>query len=385
MEAYLDNSATTYVFESVKEIMVQTMTADFGNPSSMHLKGVQAEKYVKTAAEIIAKQLKVDEKEIIFTSGGTESNNMALIGAALANRRRGNHVITSGIEHASVASPMKFLEEQGFRVTYLPVDEKGVVRMDALAEALDDETILVSVMHVNNEIGSVQPIKAIADLVHKKSPDILFHVDAIQGFGKYVIRPKREGIDMLSVSGHKIHGPKGTGFLYVRDKVKIKPLILGGGQQKGMRSGTENVPGIAGLGQAVAEIYQDHEKKVEKLYALKERFTAGVLAIEGATVNGPQGREGAPHIVSTSFAGIRAEVLLHALEEKGVYISSGSACSSNHNKVYSATLTGIGLKKELLDCTVRFSFSVFTTEEEIDYALEILGQIVPILRRYRRH
>lgn len=385
MEAYLDNSATTYVFDAVKDIMVQTMTEDFGNPSSMHLKGVQAEKYIKAATETIAKQLKVDEKEIVFTSGGTESNNMALIGAALANRRRGNHVITSGIEHASVANPVKFLEEQGFRVTYLPVDEYGVIRMDALEEALDEETILVSIMHVNNEIGSVQPIKAIADLVHKKSPDILFHVDAIQGFGKYVIRPKREGIDLLSVSGHKIHGPKGTGFLYVRDKVKIKPLILGGGQQKGMRSGTENVPGIAGLGKAVAEIYQDHETRVETMYALKQRFTEGVLAMEGAFVNGPKGREGAPHIVSVSFEGIRAEVLLHALEDRGVYVSSGSACSSNHNKVYSSTLTAIGMKKELLDCTVRFSFSVFTTEEEIDYALEVLRSIVPVLRRYRRH
>ena len=384
MEAYLDNSATTYVFDTVKDIMVKTMTSDFGNPSSLHSKGMQAETYVKTAAEIIARQMKVEEKEIIFTSGGTESNNMALIGGAMANRRRGNHIITSGIEHASVSNPMKFLEEQGFRVTYLPVDASGVIRMEALEEALDEETILVSVMYVNNEIGSVQPIREIAELVHRKNPEILFHVDAIQAFGKYVIRPKREGIDLLSVSGHKIHGPKGSGFLYVRDKVKIKPLILGGGQQKGMRSGTENVPAIAGLGEAVKEIYRDHETKVEKLYALKERFTEGVLAIEGTQVNGPKGRDGAPHIVSVSFAGIRAEVLLHALEEKGIYVSSGSACSSNHAKVYSATLTGIGLQPELLDCTVRFSFSVFTTEKEIDYALEVLRSLVPALRKFRR-
>jgi cysteine desulfurase len=385
MEAYLDNSATTFVFDTVKDIMVRTMTTDFGNPSSMHLKGVEAEHYVKAAKEAVAKQLKVEEKEIIFTSGGTESNNMALIGGAMANKRSGNHIITTCIEHASVSNPMKFLEEQGFRVTYLPVDENGVIRREELEKALDDDTILVSVMYVNNEVGSVQPIAEIAKLVHGKNPDILFHVDAIQAFGKYVIRPRREGIDLLSVSGHKIHGPKGSGFLYVRDKVKIKPLILGGGQQKGLRSGTENVPGIAGLGAAVTEIYRDHEAKVERLYALKERFSGGLSEIEGAVINGPKGREGAPHIVSVSFEGIRAEVMLHALEDRGIYVSSGSACSSNHNKTYSATLTGIGLRQDLLDCTVRFSFSVFTTEEEIEYALTVLRELVPMLRKYRRN
>lgn len=385
MEAYLDNSATTFVFDSVRDVMVRTMTADFGNPSSLHTKGVEAERYVKTARETIAKQLKVEEREIVFTSGGTESNNMALIGGALANRRSGNHIITTVIEHASVSGPVKFLEEQGFRVTYLPVDQRGVVRLEALAEALDPETILVSVMYVNNEIGSVQPVSEIAELVHAENPDILFHVDAIQAFGKYGIRPKREGIDLLSVSGHKIHGPKGSGFLYIRDKAKVKPLILGGGQQKGMRSGTENVPGIAGLGEAAAEVYRDHEARIETLYRLKEHFTEGLSGLEGVQVNGPKGREGAPHIVSVSFEGIRAEVMLHALEDAGVYVSSGSACSSQHNKVYSATLTGIGLARELLDCTVRFSFSIFTTKEEIDYTLEVLERLVPMLRKYRRN
>lgn len=384
MEAYLDNSATTFVFDSVRDVMVRTMTADFGNPSSLHRKGVEAERYVKTARETIARQLKAEEKEIVFTSGGTESNNMALLGAAFANRRSGNHIITTGIEHASVANPVKFLAEQGFRVTYLPVDERGVVRLEALEEALDEETILVSVMYVNNEIGSVQPVDEIAKLVHAKNPQILFHVDAIQAFGKYVIRPKREGIDLLSVSGHKIHGPKGSGFLYIRDRAKVQPLILGGDQQKGMRSGTENVPGIAGLGEAVTQVYQDHEARVETLYGLRERLVEGFSGIEGARVNGPRGREGAPHIVSVSFAEVRAEVMLHALEEKGIYVSSGSACSSQHNKTYSATLTGIGLPKELLDCTVRFSFSIFTTKEEIDYTLEVLERLVPMLRKYRR-
>lgn len=384
MEAYLDNSATTFVFDSVRDVMVRTMTEDFGNPSSLHRKGVEAERYVKMARETIARQLKAEEKEIVFTSGGTESNNMALFGAAFANQRSGNHLITTGIEHASVSNPLKFLAQQGFRVTVLPVDERGVVRLEALEEALDEETILVSVMYVNNEIGSVQPVDEIAKLVHAKNPQILFHVDAIQAFGKYVIRPEREGIDLLSVSGHKIHGPKGSGFLYIRDRAKVRPLILGGDQQKGMRSGTENVPGIAGLGEAAAQIYRDHEARVGRLYGLKERLIEGLSGIEGVRVNSPRGREGAPHIVSVSFAEVRAEVMLHALEEKGIYVSSGSACSSQHSKTYSATLTGIGLPRELLDCTLRFSFSIFTTEEEIDYTLEVLERLVPMLRNYRR-
>ena len=383
MEAYLDNSATTFVFDSVRDIMVRTMKEDFGNPSSLHVRGVEAEKYVRRATEQIAASLKCEPKEIYFTSGGTESNNLALIGCAMANRRAGNHIITTKIEHASVSNPAKFLEEQGFRVTYLPVNNKGLVDLDALKEALTDDTILVSVMYVNNEIGAVEPVAEISRLIKEKNPNILFHVDAIQAYGKFVIRPKKEGIDLLSVSGHKIHGPKGSGFLYVRDRVKIRPLILGGGQQSGMRSGTENVPAIAGLGEAVREIYTDHEKKIAELYRLRQILEEGLLAIPGTTVNGPHGTEGAPHIVSLSVEDVRAEVLLHALEDKGICVSSGSACSSNH-PVYSATLQAIGVKKSLLDCTVRFSLSIFNTEEEIRYAVDTCAQLIPMLRRYRR-
>jgi cysteine desulfurase len=382
-EVYFDNSATTRVFDSVRDVMVQAMTADYGNTSSRHTMGVEAEQYVKDAREEIAKSLRVKEKEIIFTSGGTESNNLALIGTALANRRNGNHLITTCIEHASIYNTMAFLEEQGFRVTYLPVDENGLVQMEALAQAVCADTILVSVMYVNNEIGAVEPVEEIAKLIKQKNPKTYFHVDAIQAYGKYVIRPKRQGIDLLSVSGHKIHGPKGVGFLYADEKVRIRPILFGGGQQKGMRSGTENVPGCAGLGMAVKEMYHEHEKKTDLLYGLKERLEAGLGGLDGVTIHGPGGRDSAPQIVSAGFEGVRAEVLLHALEERGIYVSSGSACSSNHPGV-SGTLKGIGVKESLLDSTLRFSFGMFNTPEDVDYCLAQLRELLPVLRKYRR-
>lgn len=384
MEAYLDNSATTCAFARVCDIMMKTMSQDYGNPSSLHTKGFHAEHYVNEAREAVARSLRVSDREIIFTSGGTESNNMALIGCAMANKRKGNHLITTVFEHASVGNTMRFLEEQGFRVTYLPVDHEGTVSLKALEEAICPETILISVMYVNNEIGSVQPIEEIARIIRCKKPDILFHVDAIQAYGKYVIRPKRQGIDLLSVSGHKIHGPKGTGFLYVRDKVKIKPIIFGGEQQHGMRSGTENVPGIAGLGEAVKEIYKDHDARIAKMYELKTLFVEQLSDLEEIVINGQPLQQGAPHIVSVSFRGVRSEVLLHALEERGIYVSAGSACSSNHPAV-SGTLKSIGVEKELLDSTLRFSFSIFTTADEIRYAADTLKELVPVLRRFKRN
>lgn len=386
-QAYLDNAATTRVFDSVRDIMMQTLEVDYGNPSSMHAKGINAEKYITNAKNIIAKNLKVDAKEIVFTSGGTESNNMALIGTALANNRTGKHIITTNIEHPSVHNPLIFLEDCGYEVTYLPVDGNGKVRMDKLEAAIRPDTILVSIMYVNNEVGAVEDIEAISKLIKFKNAITLFHVDAIQAFGKFKIFPKRLGIDLMSVSGHKIHGPKGVGFLYIRDKVKIKPIIYGGEQQKGMRSGTENVPGIAGLGKAVEEIYTNHDDKIANLYELKQYFIDEIRKLEGTTVNAvdlPTLQETAPHIVSVSFDGVRSEVLLHSLEDKGVYISSGSACASNHPGL-SGTLRAIGVKKELLDSTIRFSFSVNTTKEEIDFAIEQLSAILPVLRRYTRH
>lgn len=383
MEVYFDNSATTRCYGEVKDIVVKTMLEDYGNPSAMHTKGVEAEQYVKAAASRIARILKVTEKEILFTSGGTESNNLALIGSAMANKRAGNHIITTAVEHAAVARPVEFLKEQGFEVTILPVDEQGVVRLDALEAALREDTILVSTMYVNNEVGSVMPVEKIAALVHEKSPKALYHVDAIQAFGKFRIYPKKMGIDLLSVSGHKIHGPKGVGFLYISSRAKVQPMILGGGQQNGMRSGTDNVPGIAGLGVAAETIYTDFEEKTEHLYQLKEKMASGLAELEDVKINGMPLREGAPQILSVSFMGIRSEVLLHTLEEKGIYVSAGSACSS-HKRKASATLTAMGMPASQIECTVRISFSEENTFEEADYCLEVLKEVVPLLRRYSR-
>ena len=385
MEAYLDNSATTKCAREVVETVVKAMQDDYGNPSSKHMKGVDAEQYIKQAAATIARSLKCQEKELVFTSGGTESNNMAIIGTAMANKRRGNHVIVSSVEHSSVKEPFNFLEEQGFRVTYLPVDAQGRVSIDALREALDSETILVSVMYANNEIGTVEPIEEIGQIVKQFNPEIVYHVDAIQAYGKFKIVPKKLNIDLLSVSGHKIHGPKGIGFLYVGDRVKIRPIVFGGGQERGLRSGTENVPAIAGMGKAAEEMYQNLDTDLDRMYALKQRLADGISMMENVRINGLCGRDSAPHVLSVSFAGVRSEVLLHALEEREIYVSAGSACASNHpDTAGSATLRAIGLPKELLNSTIRFSLSVFTTEEEIDYTVQVLHELVPMLRRFTR-
>lgn len=384
MEAYFDNSATTKCSAKAVELMTKVLLEDYGNPSSLHLKGVDAEDYIKEARNRICKTMKINENELIFTSGGTESNNLAIIGAAMANKRSGKHLITTKIEHAAVGSPMKFLEEQGFTVTYLDVDKDGIISLEELEQAITLETILVSIMYVNNEIGAVEPIEEAAKIIKEKNPNTLFHVDAIQAYGKYQIYPKRMGIDMMSVSGHKIHGPKGIGFLYVKEKTKLKPIIYGGGQQKGMRSGTENVPGAAGLGQAAMEAYENFAEKQNYLYELKQAFIEGIEDFEWAHVNGKTGRDSAPHIVSVSFDNVRSEVLLHTLEDRNIFVSAGSACSSNKPAV-SATLQAIKVKKEYLDSTVRFSFSTENTMDEVDYCLEVLGEIVPVLRRYTRH
>lgn len=383
MEVYLDNSATTQCFPAVAQLMTKIMCEDYGNPSSMHRKGVQAEQYLRYAKETIARNLKCREKELLFTSGGTESDNMAIRGCAYANSRRGKHLITTRVEHPAVLQTMQSLEEEGFTVTYLPVDETGRIRISDLKNALTDDTILVSIMHTNNEVGALQPIEEAGACIKKKNEQILFHVDAVQGYGKFRILPKKMHIDLLSVSGHKIHGPKGVGFLYVDEAVKIKPILFGGGQQGGMRSGTENVPGIAGLAKATELIYEHLDADVERLYALREALADGLKGMDGVTLNGCPGREGAPHIVSASFAGVRSEVILHALEDQGIYVSAGSACSS-HKPQPSATLKAMGIPGDLLSSTIRFSLSVETTQEEIDYTLKTLQEMIPVLRKFTR-
>ncbi len=394
MEVYLDNSATTKVTEEVRDLMAKVMYEDYGNPSSMHRLGLKAEQYMKDAAAMIAGSLKVEPKEILFTSGGTEANNLALIGTAMANRRRGNHIITTRIEHPSVHQPLVHLEENGFEISFAPVDASGKLVKEKLYELIKENTILVSIMYVNNEIGAVQDIEELAKELKARKKDIILHVDAVQAFGKYRIYPKRIGIDLLSFSGHKIHGPKGIGALYVSDKVKLNPTMFGGGHQRNLRSGTENVPAIAGLGQAVSELYVNFEEKIEHLYSLKQSFLKEVSKLEGVTMNGlPMEctdtfelellKKTAPHIMSISFQGVRSEVFLHALEEKGVYVSAGSACSSHH-PTPSVTLTAIGLPKDLMDSTLRISMSDRTTKEELEYTLEQIKLILPTLKRYTR-
>ncbi len=383
MEVYFDNAATTKVLPEVKDIMIKTMEEEYGNPSSMHRKGVEAEHYLKRTREIISRQLKCEPKELIFTSGGTEANNLALIGIAMANRRAGNHIITTKIEHASVINTVLYLEEQGFRVTFLHVDANGKVDMNHLREVLDEETILVSVMAVNNEIGAVEPLEEIASEIVKYNKEhgknIVFHVDAIQAFGKRLIYPKRIGIGALSMSGHKIHGPKGSGALFVDSAVKLQPILYGGGQEKGRRSGTENTTAIAGFGKAVEVMYERLNENVTKMEAVKQKLIMGATAIEGVTDNSGE----SPHIASLSFRGVKSEVLLHALEEKGICVSAGSACASNHPAV-SGVLKAIGLDKDLLDSTLRFSFCEQNTVEEAEYTVKALEELLPNLRRFTR-
>ena len=379
----MDNSATTRCFDEAIAAVNEEMKNTYGNPSSLHMQGVKAEKLIKETLGIIASTLKCDEKEIIFTSGGTESDNMALIGVARAYKRSGKHIITSGIEHEAILETCAFLEEEGYEITYLPTDNTGVADLKVLEESIREDTILVSIMGVNNEIGVIEPLEAISKIIKAKNPSTLFHVDAVQAYGKIKLIPKNMGIDLMSVSSHKIHGPKGTGFLYVNKKVKIKPIIFGGGQQRGLRSGTENVCGITGMGAAIKKVFASFDEDTKRMYELREYLINRLLENEDVFINGAAPQGSAPHIVSASVKNVRAEVLLHALEDKGVYVSSGSACASNRPSV-SKTLKSIGVENEYLDSTIRFSMSVMTTKEEIDYAADCFSDIVSNLRKYVR-
>lgn len=383
MEVYFDNSASTKVSESAIEIMLKTMREDYGNTSAKHIKGVEAEDYVKEAGEIIAKTLKVKKNEIVFTSGGTESDNMALIGGASARKRYGKHIVISGIEHPAVYKPAEFLKEQGFEISVLPVDCEGQVDLEELRKVLREDTILVSVIYVNNETGASQRVERISKIVKSKNKDVLFHVDAVQAYAKMRIAPKQLGIDMLSASGHKFHGPKGVGFLYIDSNVKISPVIFGGGHQKGMRSGTLNTTGIAGMAVAAKEAYENFDEKIKNILKVKYYLMDNLEKIDGTVLNTGRGEKFAPQIISVSFADIRAEVLLHALEDKGIYVSGGSACSSNHPGI-SGTLKAVGVKDELLDSTIRISLSELSNITEAEYFLKTLKELLPLLRKFVR-
>ncbi len=380
MECYLDNSATTAVDEEVASLMGELMTKVYGNPSSLHNTGFEAEKRLDAARRDLSKILNCRESEIIFTSGGTESNNHALVGSFLANTRRAKHIITTAIEHPSVSETTEFLKGHGCTVDILGVDRNGHIDLDELKSLLRPDTLLVSIMHVNNETGAVQPIAEAGKIIKEVSEGCIFHVDDVQGFGKLSLVPKESGVDLLSVSAHKLHGPKGVGLLYARTGVKLSPLIYGGGQQSGRRSGTENVPGAAGLALSAKKLYEDPGKNLEKLQRLKDVLLKGIDGTDGISLNGGD----APYIISLTVQDVRSEVLLHALEQNGIYISSGSACSSHKKNSVSRTLTAMGLSEKEASSTIRISTSVKNTEEEMAYTAEIIKKEVKNLRRFVR-
>ncbi len=385
MEIYLDNGATTKTFDEVIEIMCKVLKEDYGNPSSLHQKGIDAERHIIKSKEIMAKILKVNEKDIFFTSGGTEANNLAILGVADAYKRSGKHIITTSLEHSSVKNTFVYLGDNEYELTILPVDSRGQVDLQELQDTIREDTILVSMMYVNNELGTVIPVDKIGALIKAKNKDTIFHVDAIQAFGKMVIYPKKWNIDLLSISGHKFHGPKGIGVLYINDRIKMNPISYGGNQQKGIRNGTENVPGIAAIGCAAQMMYDHLEAHRTHLYELKS-YLAKVLVeeIEGIQINGMEILEGAPHILSVRIADVRGEVLLHSLEDKNIYVSTGSACASNKPSK-TGPLQAIGLTNEEALSTVRFGFSVMNTKEELAICVKELKVMVPMLRKFVRH
>ena len=342
MEIYLDNSATTKPYPEVVDKMVYALTTDYANPSSLHRKGIEVEKNIKLIRQDIARTLGAKDKEIYFTSGGTESNNAIIRGVANLYKKRKKHIISTEIEHPSVLQTLNDLEQDGFEVTYLKVDRDGKINIEELKNAIKPSTILITIMHVNNEIGSIQPIEDIGKYLKSLKDKIYLHVDAVQSYAKINFKPSRYNIDFMSVSGHKLHGPKGIGFMYIKENNRLKPLITGGGQEIGIRSGTENVPGIYGLGEAVKVINKDLNKTIDKISELKNLLKEEILNnIEDIKLNSPE--DGVCHILNVSFKDVRGEVLLHYLEQKGIYVSTGSACSSK--KKGSHVLNAIGLNQ----------------------------------------
>ena len=377
MEIYLDNSATTKPYQEVVDKMVYALTTDYANPSSLHRKGIEVEKNIKAIRQDIARTIGAKDKEIYFTSGGTESNNAIIRGVANLYKKRKNHIISTEIEHPSVLNTLKDLEEDGFEVTYLKVDKEGKIDIDDLKNAIKPSTILITIMHVNNEIGSIQPIEDIGKYLKSLSDKIYLHVDAVQSYSKINFKPSRYNIDFMSVSGHKLHGPKGIGFMYIKENNRLKPILTGGGQEIGIRSGTENVPGIYGIGEAVRILNKDLNKTIDKITELKNLLKEEIINnIEDIKVNSPE--DGVCHILNVSFKDVRGEVLLHYLEQKGVYVSTGSACSSK--KKGSHVLNAIGLTPNEIEGAIRFSLSDLNTKDEILEVVKILKESVSDLR-----
>lgn len=384
-EFYLDNAATTKPSEGAVSLILKVLEEAYGNPSSLHRKGQEAEKYIIEARRKLAKILMADPESIYFTSCATESSNSAIRGAAERGKRRGRHILTSQSEHAATRENLKYLAEQGFEIEELACDMTGRILLDDLKKKLRQDTILVTCIHVNNETGCINPVHEMGMLIHEVNPDCLFHVDAVQSFAKYPIYPKRYGIDLMSTSAHKINGPKGIGFLYIRRGLHFPSFILGGGQESHFRSGTENVPYIAGFGQAAEEMWAMHEELARKMYDLKRKLVDQLQeAITGIYVNGPEPEEGAAHILNLRVEGVRSEVLLHALEDYGVYVSSGSACASNKPEEKSPALNALGLRSAEIDQSLRISFGRYSTEDDVAACVDAMKAVVPMLRRFVR-
>ena len=381
---YFDNAATTRAADEVAERVRYMLLENFGNPSAQSMMGVRAENELNDARKIMAKSINALPEEIYFTSGGTEDDNWAIFGTAEGYKRSGKHIITTSIEHPAVAEPMERLRQKGWDITVLDVDKNGYIDLDALRDSIRDDTVLVSTILINNEVGTIQDASAVGKLIKEKNPNTLFHADAVQAFGKYPIDVRKMGIDMLSMSGHKIHGPKGVGFFYMKKGLKVRPIIYGGGQERGQRSATENTPGIAGLAKAVELAMENMDASHEKVMEVKRTLAEGILRdIPKTHINGPSIEEASPYVLNVSFNGLRSEVLLHSLEESEIYVSAGSACSSK-KKGGSHVLRSLGLSEERIEGAIRFSFCRYNTVDEAEACLEILKEKTAFLRKYMR-
>ncbi|MBR5468666.1 MAG: cysteine desulfurase [Firmicutes bacterium] len=384
MKVYFDNAASTKILPQAAEKMVEVMTEYYANPSASSIMGMEADNILKASAKTLARLINANEGEIYFTSGGTEGDNWAVFGTAKGYNRSGKHIITTVIEHPAVAQPFKQMEDMGYEVTYLPVDEKGYVSAQSVRDAVREDTILVSIILINNEIGTIQNAEEIGKAIKEKNSSTLFHLDAVQAFGKYKIDVKKFKCDMLSASAHKFNGPKGVGFFYMKKGLKVRPVLFGGGQQNGHRPGTENPAGAAAMAVAAEDAYKNYEESTKHVFALKKHLADRILnEISDTFVNGEDIEKASPYVLNMGFKNLRSEVLLHALEEKGVVVSAGSACNSR-KKVQSSVLGAIGLGDDDIQGSIRFSFSRFNTIEEADYCVDVLKETVAFLRRFNR-
>lgn len=380
MNVYFDNSATTKPYDEVIEAVSKGMKEYFGNPSSLHKIGMNCEKRLNEAREYFASTIKCNKEEIYFTSGGSEGNNLILKGLL----KPGHHFITTAFEHHSIISTCKQLEEKGVKVTYLDVDSEGRISLEDLEEAITKDTVLVSIMQVNNEIGVIQDIEAIGKLIKERSSRAKFHVDAVQGYGKLLIDVNKSNVDFLTVASHKIHGPKGVGFIYIKKGIILNSLISGGSQEKGIRAGTENLPGIIGFEKAAQMTFEEMESRYDKVLELKKYFVERLNEIKDIRINGEI--DGfSPYILNVSFLGVRAEVLLHLLEEQNIYVATGSACTSKSSAAHgSYVIKSLGLSNKEVESAIRFSFSYENTKEEVDYTIDVLKKSLMFLRRVKR-